>query len=66
MFQELLEDYARELEELTFNSKPIINTLTMIAGENLEACSEIVGLIEARIKYVRNTSLVVLAIANMI
>ena len=28
--------------------------------------SEIVGLIEARIKYVRNTSLVVLAIANMI
>ena len=66
MLQELLEDYARELEELTFNSKPIINTLTMIAGENLEAFSEIVGLIEARIKYVRNFSLVVLEIANMI
>jgi hypothetical protein len=52
---EFLVDYETELAELTFNSKPLINTLTIIAGENTTAASEIVRVIAARIKMVCNS-----------
>lgn len=49
---EVTQQYADGLLGLTFNSKPIINNLTIIAGENIDASAEIVRLIEARIAQV--------------
>jgi hypothetical protein len=46
---EVAREYDAELSELTFNSKPMINALTIIAEENIAYAEEIVRVIENRI-----------------
>ena len=49
---EFRRNYERELEELTFNSKPIINSLTQIADEGRQAAAEVVALIHQHLEKV--------------
>lgn len=42
-------EYQSSLEDLTFNSKPHINMLTILAEENLQFSEDIVAIIEAQI-----------------
>ncbi|XP_047463518.1 pre-mRNA cleavage complex 2 protein Pcf11 [Mugil cephalus] len=42
-------DYQSSLEDLTFNSKPHINMLTILAEENVNFAKDIVAIIEAQI-----------------
>ena len=51
--RDFVASYASELADLTFNSKPIINTLTMLASENLGAASSIAAAVERHILMVR-------------
>lgn len=50
---DICSEYASSLEDLTFNSKPLINVLTMLAEENSQHAAEIIKLIEKRIYEVK-------------
>lgn len=45
-------EYQSSLEDLTFNSKPHINMLTILAEENIQFAKDIVAIIEAQISKV--------------
>lgn len=51
--REFVASYASELADLTFNSKPIINTLTMLASENVTAAPSVAAAIERHLLTVR-------------
>lgn len=53
--EELGADYALELQQLTFNSKPIITNLTILAQENAAAATAISTAIEKHIQKVIST-----------
>ena len=48
----ICEEYESSLEDLTFNSKPLINVLTMLAEENSQYASSITKLIAKRTRQV--------------
>jgi hypothetical protein len=49
---EFMREYQQSLLDLTFNSKPIISSLTYIAEENRVAADHVVAAIEGRIRSV--------------
>ena len=52
MAEAIIEDYKSSLGDLTFNSKPHINMLTMIAEENTVYAEAIVKVIEQHLQQV--------------
>ena len=52
MADEVVEEYSSSLADLTFNSKPLINMLTMLADDHVQYAAEIVQVIEAHIQKV--------------
>jgi hypothetical protein len=55
MVRDFSQQYEAKLRELTFNSKPIINSLTILADETKPLASKVVELIVARIMSVSAT-----------
>lgn len=49
---EIKEEYLKTLQDLTFNSKPLIDVLTEVADENREYASTIVQCIEEQLERV--------------
>ena len=47
--ESVLAEYQASLAELTFNSKPHINMLTILAEENVSYASDIAKIIEKQI-----------------
>lgn len=52
MEEEVIQEYCSSLEELTANSKPLINMLTMLAEDNEQYAPEIVKVIESHLQQV--------------
>lgn len=53
MVSEEVKAYVSSLADLTFNSKPLINMLTMLADENVAHAPEIVGVVEDHLAKVK-------------
>ena len=56
--KEILKDYETSLEDLTFNSKPIINMLTMLAEKHRRLAPQIVELVQSRFFKVAATPII--------
>ena len=56
--QAAVAEYQATLEDLSFNSKPHINMLTMLAEENCEFSVDIVSTVEQRLLEVRLIDLI--------
>ncbi|XP_064636010.1 uncharacterized protein LOC135493085 [Lineus longissimus] len=54
MADEAVEEYKSSLSDLTFNSKPLINMLTMLADDSRQHAAQIVQVIEAHIQKAKN------------
>jgi pre-mRNA cleavage complex 2 protein Pcf11 len=54
--EEIKQDYLSSLSELTFNSRPIIQNLTIIAQENINYGEAITKAVEEHILKVRTNS----------
>jgi len=52
MSDDIRHDFEASLDELTFNSKPLITNLTIIAQENIQDAEIIARVIETRISKV--------------
>jgi len=52
MSSEAVEEYRSSLCDLTFNSKPLINMLTMLAEDNEQHADQIVQVIEEHLQKV--------------
>ncbi|XP_071642109.1 uncharacterized protein Pcf11 isoform X4 [Temnothorax longispinosus] len=52
--KEVAEEYISSLSDLTINSKPLINMLTMLAEDNIEHASAIVQAVEDHLQKVRS------------
>lgn len=52
MAEEVMEEYESSLQDLTFNSKPQINMLTMLAEDNAQYAEQIVQVIGTHMKKV--------------
>lgn len=52
------EDFYSSLNDLTFNSRPIISSLTVIAQENVSAAPYIARAVEKRIEKVSINELI--------
>jgi len=57
MADEAVDDFRSSLADLTFNSKPLINMLTMLAEENVQFAEQIVRVIEEHIRQVKESRL---------
>lgn len=52
MAKEIAEEYASSLADLTVNSKPLINMLTILAEENIDHAGVIVETVEKHLEKV--------------
>lgn len=57
--KEVADEYISSLSDLTINSKPLINMLTMLAEDNIEHASAIVQAVETHLQKVTYPSIVI-------
>lgn len=57
MAEDIVESYSSSLQDLTFNSKPLINMLTMLAEDHEQYAPQIVQVIEQHIEQVQTNFL---------